>query len=42
MNDMLITIMLFCATALSLAFGAFMVLFLCLLIIEMIKDNFYD
>ena len=42
MNDTLITIMRFCATALSLAFGAFMVLFLSLLVIEMIKDNFYD
>jgi hypothetical protein len=42
MNDTLITIMLFCATAFALTFCAFMILFLCLLIIEMIKDNFYD
>jgi hypothetical protein len=42
MNDTLITIMLFCATALALTFCAFMVLFFSLLVIEMIKDNFYD
>ena len=42
MNDTLITIMLLCATGFALAFCAFIVLFLSLLIIEMVKDNFYD